>query len=75
MCIRDRGYGHIEIALLPVITPQLVQIVVKLVVLEPARTRDPGEQPPFLGVHLFQEVGGFEVVVAGEGNAGDLDDR
>ena len=43
---------HVEIALLSIIVPQLVQVVFELVVLKTARTREPREHPPFLRLHL-----------------------
>ena len=49
------GDLDIEVAVLAVVVAQLVQVVLELVVLEPAGVREPGENPPALRVHLLAQ--------------------
>jgi hypothetical protein len=39
------------------------------------RAGQPGEHPPFLGLHLLAQLAGLDVVVADKTNVGDLDLR
>ena len=63
---------HIEVALLAIIVPQLVQVVFELVILETARTREPREHPPFLRLHLTFQLIRFYPRIPDEADIGDL---
>ena len=53
----------IEESLVAVVVHQLADVVLELVVLEPAGAGQPGEHPPPLGIHLLAEVAGLDVIV------------
>ena len=62
----------VEVAVLPVVVPQLVQVVLEIVVLEAAGVREPREHPPLLRVHLLPELLRLDVGVADEPDLLDL---
>ena len=60
------GDLDVEVAVLPVVVAQLVEVVLEVVVLEAAGVGQPGKHPPLLGVHLAAQRLGLDVGVADE---------